>query len=205
MEEKKKTRIQLRNETRLLDAAKTVFAGAGFHGATLEKIAALADMSQPNLHHYFSTKRDLYVAVLDRTLAIWLDPLDRLSADEDPAVALRNYIAVKMELSRTNPEASRIFASEMLLGAPMLEAKLAARIATSVDHGVATIQHWVEDGRLKPTNPHHLLFMIWAATQHYADFEPQIKQAFRKSRLTKTDFAEATESVSNIILRGILF
>lgn len=204
MDTRRRTRIQMRNEKLILESAEKVFAGAGYHGATLEKIAVLADMSQPNLHHYFATKRDLYTAVLDRTLTIWLDPLDRLDATGDPADELRKYIALKMELSRTRPEASRIFASEMLLGAPLLEPGLAARIARSVDHGVTTIRCWVDERRLNPTNPHHLLFMIWATTQHYADFEPQVKHMLNRTRLTKADFTAATESVTGIILRGIL-
>jgi TetR/AcrR family transcriptional regulator len=204
MAEKPKTRIQQRNEKQLLDAAETVFSSAGYHGATLEKIAFLAGMSQPNLHHYFATKRDLYVAVLDRTLGIWLGPLDRLDPAGDPAVELRRYISLKMELSRARPEASRIFAGEMLLGASMLGADLTARIARSVDHGAATIRHWNANGLLMATDPHHLLFLIWAATQHYADFGPQIKKMLGKSRLTKSDFTAATASVTGIILHGIL-
>jgi len=204
MQEKKQSRIKMRNEKLILEAAEKVFAEAGYHGATLEKVATLADMSQPNLHHYFSTKRDLYVAVLKRTLMIWLEPLDRLEPAGDPEVELRKYILLKMELSRTRPEASRIFAGEMLLGGTALGGELNDRIAKSVDHGVMTIRHWVEQGQLRETNPHHLLFAIWAMTQHYADFEPQVKKTMSKARLTKADFSAAAESVAGIIMRGIL-
>src|SRR3546814_5629876 len=71
---RKRTRIQARNEQRILDAAQEVFADYGFHGATIDKVAGKADMSQPNLHHYFKRKSDLYDAVLVRTLEIWLGP-----------------------------------------------------------------------------------------------------------------------------------
>src|SRR3546814_4894877 len=81
---RKRTRIQARNEQRILDAAQEVFADYGFHGATIDKVAGKADMSQPNLHHYFKRKSDLYDAVLVPTLAIWLRPLPDLNPDGEP-------------------------------------------------------------------------------------------------------------------------
>ncbi|HEX8412642.1 MAG TPA: TetR family transcriptional regulator C-terminal domain-containing protein [Sphingomicrobium sp.] len=202
-ENKKRTRIQIRNEKLLLEAAEKIFASFGYHGATLEKVAAMADMSQPNLHHYFRTKLDLYTAVLAKTLDIWLAPLDSMDGEGDPEIELRRYIACKMELARVRPDASRIFTSEMLTGAPLIGTALQTRLKTTVDGSVRVIRRWVEEKKMIAVDPYHLLFMIWAATQHYSDFQPQIKSVMGKSRLTKADFAAAEESVSGIILRGV--
>ncbi len=112
-----KTRIQTINEARILDAAKRVFAEHGFRGATVDEIAQRAEMSKPNLLYYFKNKKALYRAVLERTLDSWLEPLRALDAAGDPETELRRYIARKIEASRRDPEASRVFASEMLRGA----------------------------------------------------------------------------------------
>lgn len=37
-------------------------------------------------------------------------------------------------------------------------------------------EDWIEDGRVAKVDPHHLLFSIWATTQHYADFDVQIEE-----------------------------
>jgi TetR/AcrR family transcriptional regulator len=116
-----KTRIQLRNEERILDAAQEVFATYGYHGATIDEVADRAGISKPNLHYYFKRKRDLYLAVLRRTLEIWLVPLGELDRTGDPAAEIGNYIAQKVQLSRRFPAASRVFANEIVQGAPFLK------------------------------------------------------------------------------------
>src|SRR3546814_271184 len=131
---RKRTRIQARNEQRILDAAQEVFADYGFHGATIDKVAGKADMSQPNLHHYFKRKSDLYDAVLVRTLEIWLRPLQDLNPDGEPEIELARYIAQKIDLSRQYPQASRIFANEILRGAPILSHYLKNGLKRSEEH-----------------------------------------------------------------------
>ena len=203
METKGRSRIQIRNGRKILDAGEQVFAQYGYHGATLEKVAELADMSQPNLHHYFKTKADLYLAVINELLEVWLAPLGEMDPDGEPEAELQAYIARKIELARLYPAASRIFAHEILLGAPVLEPILLTQVKSVVDRGVKTIAHWVEDGKLHPVNPHHLIFMIWGATQHYSDFMPQIRAVTGK-KFKKADFEAARDSICDIILRGVL-
>ena len=119
-----KTRIQLRNEARILDAAQDVFATYGYEGSTIDEVADRAGISKPNLHYYYKRKKDLYLAVLRRTLEIWLIPLRELDRNGDPALEIGNYIAQKVELSRKFPAASRVFANEIVQGAPFLKGYL---------------------------------------------------------------------------------
>ncbi len=165
-----KTRIQALNEERIMAAAETVFAEHGFRGATIDEIARSAEMSKPNLLYYFKNKAALYRAVLEHTLEIWLEPLQEIDADKDPESEIRNYIARKIEASRKHPHASRIFASAMLRGAPILGAYLHGELKALVARKCTVIDRWIAAGRLAPIAPIHLIFMIWATTQHYADF-----------------------------------
>ena len=203
-EETGKTRIQARNEARILDAAQEVFAARGFRGATVDAIAAKAGMSKPNLHYYFKRKSDLYVAVLRRTLDIWLEPFATLDPEGEPEAELRRYIARKLEMSRLYPDASRVFANEMLQGAPQLRGYLGGELRELVDRKAEVIRRWIERGALAEIDPYHLVFLIWAATQHYADFDPQVRAVLGKRKLTEQDFADIEESLCRIIFRGLL-
>jgi hypothetical protein len=44
-----------------------------------------------------------------------------------------------------------------------------------VDEKAAVIRGWAEAGRIAPVDPYHLIFSIWATTQHYADFDVQVR------------------------------
>ena len=202
--EKKRTRIQEKNEEKILDAAQEVIAEFGFHGATIDKVAERAGMSKPNLHYYFRTKKELYLAVLHRTLDEWVGPLSKLDVNEDPSVALQSYITEKLELSRRHPIASRVFANEILRGAPILAPYLETELRDVVARKVSVVETWIERKQLVATDPVHLIFLIWAATQHYADFLPQVLAVTGKKGLTKTDYQEISSSLSQIILKGVL-
>ena len=203
-EARSKSRIGAANVDRILDAALSSFAQHGLRGTRLEQIAEAAGMSKTNLLYYFRTKDELYRAVLTRTLDVWLAPLRELDGAADPAQSLTRYIVEKLDLSRRFPEASRLFAMEILQGAPHLREVLETDLADLVDRKVAIISDWVASGRLAPTDPHHLLFTIWATTQHYADFATQIAVLTGRDLSDDDFFERAKESAVGTILRGVL-
>jgi TetR/AcrR family transcriptional regulator len=202
--ERATTRAGEANIERILDAALDVFAAYGLRGARIDQIASAAGLSKPNLLYYFRTKDALYTAVLRRTLEMWLDPLRELDAASDPRAALSAYIARKLASSRSHPAASRLFAMEMLQGAPLLQQALTGPLADLVEAKSRTIEGWVREGRLAPIDPRHLIFAIWATTQHYADFAAQIG-AITGRTLADEDFYETTRAmVERILLDGVM-
>lgn len=200
---KKRTRIQEVNSERILDAALEVFSIHGFHGATVDEIADRAGMSKPNLHYYFRRKKDLYLAVLGRTLEMWLSPLAEIRRTGDPEVELRRYIEAKIDLSHTRPQESRLFASEILHGAPMLRPLLETRVRDLVEEKAAVLRRWADAGRLTPVDPYHLIFMIWAVTQHYADFAAQICAVLQRGPLDDAFFEVAKRNVYALLRDGM--
>ena len=193
------TRIQNQNEQLILDAALEVFSAYGFRGTTVDQIAGKCGMSKPNLLYYFRRKADIYTAVLERTLADWLAPLRALDATGDPIEQLSRYITAKLKLSRERPEASRLFANEILHGAPAIGKFLKGPLKELVDEKAAIIKAWTAQGKLAPVNPHHLIFAIWATTQHYADFDAQIKAVLGEGDHIK----EAEKALLSLIINGL--
>lgn len=177
-----RTRIQAKNRETILDAALEVFSLHGFRGATLDMIATEAGLSKPNLLYYFPSKEAIHVTLLSQLMDTWLDPLRDLDADGDPIAELRAYVRRKLELSRHYPRQSRLFANEIVQGAPRMQAALASDLKALVDEKSAVIQGWAKAGRIADVDPHHLIFSIWALTQHYADFDVQIRAVLGDAR-----------------------
>jgi TetR/AcrR family transcriptional regulator len=187
----RKTRIQSRNEEAILDAALEIFSAYGFRGSTVDQIAARCGLSKPNLLYYFRRKEDIYIAVLERTLAVWLEPLRQLDSTGDPVSEIRRYIKAKLNMSRDRPEASRLFANEILHGAHEIGAFLRGPLKALVDEKAGVIRRWIEAGRISDVDPYHLIFAIWATTQHYADFDVQVR-AILGSSASRFNMAEKT-------------
>ena len=199
----KPTRIQARNRQLIVDAALGVFSTYGYRGSTLDQIAEAASMSKPNLLYYFRRKEDVYLAVLEHTLDDWLEPLRAIDPAGDPIDELKRYIERKLDMSRTAPEASRLFANEMLHGAPILGNTLAGPLKTLVDEKAGVIAGWIADKRLAPVDPHHLIFSIWATTQHYADFDVQVRAILGRRTSGARHFDEARRFLDALFLDGL--
>ncbi|MCX7645023.1 MAG: TetR family transcriptional regulator C-terminal domain-containing protein [Rhodobacteraceae bacterium] len=170
-----RTRIQRENRQTILDAALEVFSAQGFRGATLDQIAEVAGLSKPNLLYYFASKEAIYAALLETLLDTWLDPLRAIDPAGDPRAELLGYVRRKLEMSREMPRESRLFANEILQGAPRLGSLLATDLRALVEEKAAVLARWMDEGRLARVHPVHLIFAVWALTQHYADFEVQVR------------------------------
>jgi TetR/AcrR family transcriptional regulator len=179
---KPRTRIQEKNRARVLEAALEVFSSEGFRGATLDAIAAEAGLSKPNLLYYFASKEDIHATLLETLMDTWLDPLRALDPDGDPQAELLGYVRRKLQMSRDFPRESRLFAQEIVQGAPRMKDSLATDLKALVDEKAAVIRAWSEAGTLAPVDPHHLIFSIWSLTQHYADFDVQVRAVLGDGR-----------------------
>lgn len=187
----------------ILAAALAVFARLGLEGASVEAIAQAAGVSKANLLYYHPSKEALYVAVLEQGLSLWLAPLARFRREDDPVQAIGSLIDAKLTMSRDHPEISRLFALEMLRGAPLLKPVLAGPLKAVFDAKVAVIQAWIADGRLAPADPARLVFAIWAITQHYADFAVQVRALTGKGLTDKAFMDETRAAVTALVLDGV--
>ena len=197
--------IRQSNEANILRAAEQVFARAGFAGARMADIAAAAGVPQANVHYYFNGKRALYRAVLDNILRLWLAETDAVMEGAEPRDAIERYVRAKMRFSRIYPDASRVFANEIIHDAPEIGDYLRTGLRDLVAAKSRIIEGWVAARRMAPVEPRHLFFLIWSSTQTYADFDSQIRAVLGVPALSDEAYAEATEQVVAFVLRGCGF
>jgi len=93
-------------------------------------------------------------------------------------------------MSRDFPCESGLFANEILQGAPRIGPTLDGELKTLVDEKAAVIAGWSAAGRIADVDPWHLIFSIWALTQHYADFDVQVRAVLGPDRGDPFDGAE---------------
>ena len=197
-----KSRIWKINEEAILGGAERVFARAGFEGATMAQIADEAGVPKPNLHYYFGSKLELYRAVLDRVLHDWLAPTSVFVADAQPRAAFEDYVRQKMALAYARPDASRVFANELLHGAPVIGELLRGELRATVLEKSRIIDGWIAAGQMAAVDSTHLFFTLWASTQTYADFDVQIRAVIGDEGGSVAARARATEHVLSVVLRA---
>jgi TetR/AcrR family transcriptional regulator len=195
-------RIRQKNEEAILAAAEEEFARHGFKGTSMNTIAQRVGLPKANLHYYFSSKLGLYVEVMRNILNLWDNAFSNLRKDSDPATALAGYIRAKMEFSRRQPLASKIFAMEVISGGECLSEHFNQDYRDWFRGRAAVFEAWIAQGKMDSIDPVHLIFLLWGSTQHYADFSSQICRLTGRKRLTKEDFAVATDNLIHIILKG---
>jgi len=201
---RRKAHIRETNEAHLLACAEAVFAERGLEGASTAMIAERAGLPKANLHYYFPTKLALYRRVLEDLFEDWHRAADTFESSDDPVEAIGGYVRTKMELSRRRPLGSKVWASEIIHGAVHMQDILNERVKPWLETRVIVIDGWIARGLLAPVDAQTLMFMIWATTQHYADFARQIEVLNDGQPLSDEQFADATRQVVATILRGVL-
>jgi TetR/AcrR family transcriptional regulator len=199
-----KTRIQREKQDLILEAALDVFSLHGFRGATIDQIAEAAGMSKPNLLYYFPRKEEIHQRLITALLDMWLAPLREMDPEGDPIPEIRSYIRRKLEMARDFPRESRLFAIEMLQGAPRTVDMLEGDLKRLVDEKATVLTSWMDAGKIARTDPYHLIFSIWATTQHYADFDVQVRAVLGKDRGGDGRFEDAARYLEQLFMFGLV-
>lgn len=196
--------IRAANKRKILKAASEVFAAKGFDGARIAEIASVAGLPKANVYYYFATKEELYSAIFAPLLEEWDSALRILKVEVEPAVALRAYVEAKLKLGRKNPLEARLFANEVVRGGAFLSAGDRAHIAQSTAASIEVFEAWMAARKIKQIDPRHFLFLLWAATQFYADYEPIVNAVLQVKKMTGVHYEKAVESIVSTVLGGIL-
>lgn len=195
------SRIQREKRSAIKQAALDVFSIYGLRGATLDKIAQAAGLTKPNILYYYASKDDIYFDLLNGLLDDWVAPLRKILKTGDPLHEILNYMRAKLAMSREKPRESKLFATEILHGAPLTQDVLSTSLKEILDEKVAIIGFWIAEGRLAPVNGYHLFFSIWSMTQHYADFDVQVKALLQEDE--ETLFKNADHYLTAVLTRTL--
>jgi TetR/AcrR family transcriptional regulator len=194
---------RIENEALIITAAEKIFADMGYAGATMQQIADAAGLPKANLHYYFPTKEILYRNVIDKIFNLWLEAADIFEAAQGPKDGLSSYIDAKLESSRHFPNGSKVWANEVIQGAPIIQDYLESRLTAWTQSKAEIIEKWIAEGLMDPINPKTLLYFIWSSTQHYADFQHQIRTLNNNSDLTEAQWIEVKEDIKKLVLKGV--
>lgn len=190
------------NSQKILKAAEEEFVKHGYKGTSMQSISDAAGLPKANLHYYFNNKSKLYNAVLEEIVQRWNAVLTDITVDDDPAETLEFYIGKKVEMAIQYPNASKIFATEIIQGAPNLKEYLRTDLRSWLRTKAKIIEAWIEQGKMSRVDPEHLFFMIWSTTQHYADFETQILTITNKLEYEADDIEYISRFLCHMILTG---
>ncbi|MBY8231986.1 TetR/AcrR family transcriptional regulator [Vibrio fluvialis] len=194
--------IRRRNQELILQAAADEFVKHGYKGTSVQAIADRVNLPKANILYYFKSKTGLYKALLQDILTLWNEGFSESAIDSSPQAVLRNYIVGKMRYSRTHPQESKIFAQEIIQGAPVIRDEIQFPVVNWAAGKASVINAWVEQGLIRPVDPLHLLFLIWGATQFYADFDTEI-QLIKGAPMSEKEFEQAQQFLVDMILRGL--
>ncbi len=194
--------IRRRNQELILKAAADEFVKHGYKGTSVQAIADRVNLPKANILYYFKSKTGLYKALLQDILMLWNEGFSESAIDSSPQAVLRNYIVGKMRYSRTHPQESKIFAQEIIQGAPVIRDEIQFPVVNWAAGKASVINAWVEQGLIRPVDPLHLLFLIWGATQFYADFDTEI-QLIKGAPMSEEEFEQAQQFLVDMILRGL--
>ena len=195
--------VREKNETQIIEAAEQVFACFGFKGTTTNQISKQSGIPKANIHYYFKTKANLYHQVLLGILNEWMVSAKAFDYEEEPRQALIQYVESKMLFSRKRPFASKVWANEMLHGAPIVSEFLETTMKNWLDDRIMVIRSWINAGKIKPIDPIVFIYMIWSVTQHYADFERQMELLNNGKPFTDEEYRNKTEQVVQLILSSV--
>ena len=198
-----KAHIRAENERLILEAGERIFAQHGFRGSTMQMIADQAGLPKANLHYYFDSKEKLYRCVVEKIFEIWLQAASSFENSDEPKEALKLYIYEKMQISRRHPYGSKVWANEVMQGAPIIQDFLETQLRSWTDGRIESIQAWIAAGKIRPVEPRWVMYMIWATTQHYADFGHQIETLNADAPLSEAQWEAASETVFEVIWTGL--
>lgn len=198
----KSSKMRAWKEDQILRATAKLLVTHGFQGTRMEDIAQAADIPRPNLYYYFPSRNHIYRRIISDLRVEWTRAMEQIRPDKEPAEAVRGYIQAKIEYSRKHPAASRIFADEVIRGSSILTEAENEEIRKLTDEKCAVLERWMDQGKMARVDARHFFFLVWGATQYYADFEQQIKNVLGIKRLTRAHFDMATDTITAIILKG---
>ncbi len=163
---------------KILDCAEELFARRGFAGIGLAEVAEKVGLSKSSLFHHFSSKAQLYAAVMGRILDRIEAELTRsLAAGGGPVQRLERWLDVVIDVLAANPTYARLllrslFEDDELTGELPEEQAVNATLSRIVGAAHRLLREGIESGVFRPVSvPHMVQSIIGATVFHFASGE----------------------------------
>jgi TetR/AcrR family transcriptional regulator len=186
----------------ILAGAIAEFAANGLIGASTQRIADRAGITKTRLHYYISSKEDLYEDALEHVTKAWVEVFDGITTTEDPRAFMASYIERKLRFCLQNPDAVRLFAKEVMRGAPMLLDRFAGSRET-MQKASLLINSWADAGLIRRVDPVLLQFHIWAMTEHYALRQTEVQFMLDLPSPEDLDIALVVREMTDFVTAGL--
>ena len=153
--------------------------------------------------YYFPTKLALYQRVLDDVLRDWLGRMREFAAPDrgprKPCRPISGPNSNSPEIARMDRGCLRWRSSAGTYGK-----EIRKQLIPVLRDDIRVLERWIEEGKVRQVDAEHLFFLIWAATQAYADFAPQMLLVLGKRALGNDDFDAAYRTISNLVLNALI-
>jgi AcrR family transcriptional regulator len=160
---RRKTEAAASTRVDILKAAAKAFRRLGYHGATVEEIAAALQMKKGNLYYYFKNKEEILFACHQYSLDRLMQLLDEVNqSDRPPEDKLRKLIVAFVHTILDELHGTALFLDLEALTPAHLKTVIARR--DRFEHGVRQVlQEGIEQGRFVAADPKLLAFAMFGA------------------------------------------
>ena len=146
-------KIDITKQKRVLAAALEVFSREGYLRANTNEIAALAEISKGLLFHYFGSKKNLYLFLLDETVKQMSERLMHINLPIQAELfeLLRVVSVEKLRIAVEDPKGYRLIYEAFMHTPKGLEEDIKARFSGLFSNSAAQISALVDESLFKPT------------------------------------------------------
>jgi TetR/AcrR family transcriptional regulator len=190
------------SRSRVLDAAERVFAERGFAGATTREIALAAGVQKRMLFYYFSSKDDLYRAVLERIITELVGIHEQFHGDPGP-IGLAEVTDGLTAFAAGKLDAVRILLREIMDAGPHLRALADEHLRALFTRGAAEVARNMADGTFRPGDPMQVLLHVGGLTFFYFLNVPLLRLVWDRDPLAPETLAERAAAVRDLLMHGL--
>ena len=190
---------------RILVAAESLFAEHGFDAVSMSAIGEAAGVSKANVFHHFTSKNELYVAVLRNACKAAVQHLDDLSRNEAPLTErLPQFARAHLENLLEHGQVARLMLRELLSDNPRHGQELAEKVyGEKFSRFVAILRAGQQAGELRADiDPAMVATMLIGANVFFFESRDVLRH-FPDVTFTQ-DTKRYSTMLADILLHGIL-
>jgi len=188
-----------------MQAALQEFAHKGIDGARVDEIARVSGANKNMIYHYFRSKENLFVAVLESVYENVRSRQQDLSLrDLDPVAAMRRLIEHTADIWIEVPEFNRLLASENLHQAKHVRRskKIQSMYSPLIDTLKGILERGVKDGVFRDgVDPVDLYISVTSLSAHYVAHHFTFDAIFKTNLMSPKKIAQRKSTISAMILR----